>query len=317
MDLITEVKSQLQDTFEIRDLKFASFYLGISITMDRTEETVFISQKRYIEALLKNFGMSTCKPSSVPMRVNDPKVLSMLTTENPNDLPMVPYRQLVGSLLYLAMTTRPDITFRTSFLARFMHSYSLEHWKAAKVVLRYLSRTKSMGLHYGKGLAVVGFIDADWAEDVATRKSTSGYVFAIGGTAFSWNSVLQTVVAAFSLEAEYIAQAMSVREALWVRGVASDLCFMPIDHCVEILADNTGAIAKANEGAISPKTKHIAVCYHLTRDYIEKGDVNLAYVDTTNMDADMFTKALSRTKLDANRAHIGLIDATKSQVDRS
>ena len=256
---------------------------------------------------------------------HDLKVLPMLTTENLNDLPRVPYRELVGSLLYLAMTTRPDITFTTSFLARFMHtvlqivavSYSLEHWKAAKVVLRYLSGTKSLDLHDGKRLAVVGFTDADWTGDVATRKSTSVYVFAIGDTAFSWKSICQTVVAASSLETEYIAQALSVREALWVRGIASDLCFLPIDHFIEILGDNTGAIAIANEGAISQKTKHIAVRYHLTRDDIEKGDVNLEYAHTTNMDANMFTKALSRMKLEANRTHIGLIDATKLQVRRS
>lgn len=117
-----------------------------------------------------------------------------------------PYSQLIGSLLYLSVTTRPDISFSVGALARYMTRPTSIHWQAAKGILKYLAGTTSFGISYGqndgiKG-SVTGFCDADYAGDADTRRSTTGYVFLLNGGAISWSSKQQPTIAASTTEAE-------------------------------------------------------------------------------------------------------------------
>ena len=143
---------------------------------------------------------------------------------------------------------------------------------------------------------VFGYSDSDWGGDLSTRKSTSGYVFTFGGTAFSWKSKLQTVVAASSTEAEYVAHALAVKEALWIRWIVNELGLTNGKVQMKIFSDSTGAISIGKDNVISPRTKHIAISYHLVCDYIAKGFVRITYISTVNMVADIFTKALTKSK---------------------
>jgi len=217
--------------------------------------------------------------------------------ENMNTSNSFPYRELVGCLMYVAVTTRPDIMFSVSRLARYSTIASEMHWKAAKDVLRYLKRTSKFGLVYGgpSEMTVVGYTDADWAGDRASRKSTSGYVFLVNKTVFSWKSSLQKVVAASSTEAEYISQALCTREALWVMKLKKD--FEMDDGAVVLYGDNTGAMTLAREHKTTARSKHIDVTYHFTRDYVNRGAVVFKYIPTDKMIADCMTKPLSKIKL--------------------
>jgi len=177
--VITSVKKKIMELFDARDLGEANMFLGIVITRDRDSRTIKLTQERAINDLLAEFNMEECKPKDVPLSVGT--VLTK-TAGSPLDTSKSPYSSLVGSLLYLSITTRPDIAQAVGALARYMSSPTTTHWEAAKGVARYLAGTKEMGLTFGPSSAaadieLLGYCDADFAGDVDTRRSTTGYIF--------------------------------------------------------------------------------------------------------------------------------------------
>ncbi|GLI71183.1 hypothetical protein VaNZ11_016291 [Volvox africanus] len=180
------------------------------------------------------------------------------------------YRALVGKLNYLATSTRPNIAQAISVLARCMGKPSKAHIGLSLGMLRYLAGTKVLGLCFGGDgdLAVVSYSDSDWAGDPATRRSTTGYVFLLGGTPISWNNQLQRTVAVSTVEAEYQATAAAVQEALWLRKLAGDLGLG--SEAVEIRTDSQGAMSIRNNPITSVRSKHIHVQHHLVRDRVSQ-----------------------------------------------
>ncbi|XP_031285748.1 exopolygalacturonase-like [Pistacia vera] len=141
----------------------------------------------------------------------------------------VPYANVIGSIMYAMISTRPDLSFSMSLLSRFMSNPRSEHWSALKWVLRYINGTSHIGLEYCKrynSLDLVGFVDSDFAGDKDTRKSTTAYVFTLGGNCVSWKSQLQPIVALSSTEAEYVAIADVVPSGLERLGqvISRDFC---------------------------------------------------------------------------------------------
>jgi ribonuclease HI len=206
-----------------------------------------------------------------------------------------PYRQLVGQLMYIAVTTRPDIAFAVGALARHLAQPTTAHWHAAQHVLRYLAGTRSLGIMYGSNKPLLlGYSDADFAGDPDSRKSTSGYVFLLCGGAVSWSSRKQATVAASTTEAEYMACASAVKEALWLRMLLNDLGVAV--GPVNIMADNQSAIKIMRNPVSSMRSKHIDVAHHFVRERIARKEVVVAYVSTDAMVADVMTKALPTVK---------------------
>lgn len=211
-----------------------------------------------------------------------------------------PYRELIGSLMYLACMTRPDIMFATAYLARYVSCDDGERWNAAKRIVKYLSSFIEMSLCYGaQNEDVTMYTDSDWAVDQEERKSTGVFVFTFMGASFCWSSKRQSVVAASSVEAEYIAQAR-----LWIRKLLKD--FGINVGTVDFRADNQGAIANAKLCKSNMSTKHIAVAYHLQRDYVAKKMVSITYVLSEDMLEDGITKALGKEKHARNCTMYGL-----------
>ena len=135
------------------------------------------------------------------------------------------HQSAVGSLQYLSTMTRTDITFAVSNVAKYCSKPTKEHWIAVKRIMRYLKGTHNLGLTYKKSdsNSCVGFSDSDWAGDLDDSKSTSGYIFQVGGTAISWKSRKQSCVALSTAEAEYIALSLAAQEAIWLRQLNTDL----------------------------------------------------------------------------------------------
>lgn len=214
LETIQGIKSELSTEFQIRDPGNVTMFLGIHIHRDRSTHRVFLSQENYTKTVLERFGMADCKVGNVPLRVETRQIVMDAESNNCDSHVSidVPYRKLVGSVMFLATTRRPDISFAISYLARYIHRYTHLHWTAAKSILRYLAGTKSIGIHLKGGEKIEGYTGSDWAGDIPTRKSTGGYVFKVGDGRFSWKVKLQSVVAASSVEAEYIAQAQAIRE---------------------------------------------------------------------------------------------------------
>jgi hypothetical protein len=295
-------KQELRQEFAIRDMGEARWFLGILIQRDRSKRELSICQGKYTTSILETFGMMDCKPNSVPFRKQNAE-------DSEGKAIICPYRELIGATMYLATMTRPDIMWSVSYLSRFISNATNSHWMAAKGLLRYLKGTCNMGLKFGGDHTIQGYSDADWAGDTTSRKSTGGYVFTIGRTAFSWQSKLQSVVAASSTEAEYIAMAQAAREALWVRKIAAELKILP-EGGVILKGDNMGALKLGKNNMTTARSKHIDIIYHFTRNYVEQELIKLEYVSTEDMVADMMTKALGPQKLHKCRLLCGMVDCS-------
>ena len=165
---------------------------------------------------------------------------------------------------------------------------------AVKRIFQYLKGTQQYGLLYSKSDSsnCVGFSDADWGCDLDDRKSTSGYVFQVGGTAISWRSKKQTCVALSTAEAEYIALSGATQESLWLQQLLADLKKEEAKSMV-IYEDNQSAISMARNPQFHGRTKHIAIKYHFIRELVTNGKLELRYFRTNDMVADMMTKGLS------------------------
>jgi len=178
----------------------------------------------------------------------------------------LPYRELVGSLLFLARTTRPDISYAVSKLAQYCNGHDLEHWKAAKEVLRYLKGTMTTGIRYEKqdSIELYSYTDFDYAGDRQDRKSTTGFAFFINNQIISWCSQKQDIVSLSSTEAEYIALAAGAKECMWLRKFLGELG-VEQETPTKIFVDNTSAIRLAENPEFHKRSKHIDVRFHFTR----------------------------------------------------
>jgi hypothetical protein len=292
-EAIMRVKERLGAAFDVRDLGEADYFLSMKVERDRAAGTLSITQPKLTAELIEKFGMTESNgrmtPLSPALRLETPKEGEELDTTK------YPYQELVGSLLYLSVCTRPDISQAVGVLARHMSNPGKEHWQAAKGVLRYLTSTKGLGITFGGGehSELECYCDADYAGDINTRRSTTGYVFILNGGAISWNSKLQPTVAASTVEAEYMAASSAVKEALWIRRLLMEMD-IPIDVPV-IKCDSQGAIKLLKHPIASQRSKHIDVIHHFVRERVMRKEVSFEYCNTKQMVADMLTKPLAET----------------------
>ena len=213
------------------------------------------------------------------------------------------------------MVLRADIAFAVSYLARFQQHPSVEHWDAAKHVLRYLQTTKDIGITYSAKVPTVdvgsdgvprqtrrpptelyAYADASWAEDSVDRSSQTGYVFMYGNAAISWCTRRQLIVAKSSTEAEYISLSAATTTAVTLRRLMAELTSSP-PQPVLILEDNQSTIKLARkQGQSSERTKHIETRHHFIKQHVTKGTVLLDYVPTAFQAADCLTKSVDKVK---------------------
>jgi len=209
----------------------------------------------------------------------------------------IPYRSLVGSLQYIALSVRPDIAYSVNQLSRFLSNPGHEHWLGGKRVLKYLKGTAKMSLMYmnydaTQSTRVEVFCDADWAGDVDDRKSTTGIIIKVNGCTIMWLSKKQTTVALSTAEAEYIAIATAVQEVIWINQYLSEIGL--IDKEVPVIrSDNQAAIQIASNDTLHSRSKHIDIRYHFIRQMIQQGQIKLTWISTKAQQADINTKNLS------------------------
>jgi hypothetical protein len=291
VDLIAEVKRQLKQRLEMTDSGACKFVLGIEL-IEHEDGGVTLCQRRYIDDILKRFGMEDCKAVSSPVDIST----KLVQAENQAPAVDVPYREAVGALMHLMCATRPDISFAVGMVARFMEVPQDVHWTAVKRIFRYLQGTKSHGIRFKSSgdLDFKYFSDADWAGDVADRKSTSGYVFKLAGGPISWGSKKQSSVSLSTSEAEYIALSLAIQEGKWVHRL---LCEILVAAGVEapklvIFEDNQSCIKMTKNPVNHGRAKHIDIKYHHIRDEVKSGEVEVEYCSTSTMLADLLTKGL-------------------------
>jgi hypothetical protein len=256
------------------------------------------------QELVGKYGLADGKVKAVPMSPS----IKLTKTEPGQELDKTAhgYCELVGSLLYLSVCTRPDIAYAVGALARHMSNPSMDHWTAAKGVLRYLAGTADYGIYFKAGTTgeLVGYCDADYAGDISTRRSTTGYTFILHGGCISWSSRLQPTVAVSTTEAEYMAAAAAIKEALWLRTLMLD--FGIKIGALDIRCDNQGAIRLLKHPIASARSKHIDVIYHFARERVARQEVKIQYCSTEHMIADCMTKALPVSKIESCRIAMGV-----------
>jgi hypothetical protein len=274
--------------------------LGMKVSHDKEKQIVMLSQTHYIDKIIERVGLQDANPVSTPL---DPNVnLEVEETEGDNDQEIddrasSTYAKAIGSLMYAAIGTRPDIAFAVHLLARFTKSPKPKHWTAVKRVFRYLKKTREYSLTYGGSdqtwePELTMYCDADWASS-SDRKSISGYIFLLAGGAVSWSSKKQATVALSTAEAEYVAATHAAKQILWHRSLFNELEIQQPETSV-LFSDNQAAIAISHHPEFHARTKHIDIAHHFLRDLVESGTIEIIYVSTRDNVADIFTKGLSR-----------------------
>lgn len=171
-------------------------------------------------SVIDEFGLTNAKISNVPIEVSFGKGGNSEFLANNEK-----YRQLIGSLMYISVNTRPDISASVSILAQKVFQPNKEDWNEAKHILKYLKGTLKDSLSLGNVKSenvLIGHADANWAESRIDRKSNSGYIFQLYNGTISWSCKRQTCVALSSTEAEFIALSEACKEAVWIRRLLMD-----------------------------------------------------------------------------------------------
>ena len=302
LKVIEEVKTFLSQCFEMKDLGEADVILNIKLLRDGNNGITLV-QSHYVEKVLSRFGYADCKSSLTPY---DPSVLLRKNEKATRD--QLRYSQIIGSLMYLACATRPDISFAVCKLSRFVANPGDDHWHALERVMRYLKGTMSYGIHYtGYPRGLEGYSDSNWISD-AKMKATSGYVFTLGGGAVSWKSCKQTILTRSTMEAELTALDTATVEAEWLRELLMDLPMVekPIP-AILMNCDNQTVIIKVKSSKDNMKSsKHIKRRLKSVRKLKNSGVIALDYVQSAKNLADPFTKGLSRNMIDLASREMGL-----------
>ena len=300
---ISRLRNDLSIRFEMKNLGEIGCFLGLEVK--KTCQGFFISQKSYAKNLLERFGMGESNGIATPME----PYLKLNKEEGELLKDERRFRQLVGSLIYLT-TTRPEIAFPVSIISQFMQSPRTPHLDAAKRILRYVKYSLDYGLLYKRSsdFMLRGYTDADWAGDTNDRRSTSSYCFSTGSAMISWCSKKQSTVALSSTEAEYMAATIATQECIWLKRLIGDI-YCEVDYAVPIECDNESAIRLASNPIFHGRTKHIEIHHHFVREKVLNQEVELKGVHTSNQVADIFTKALAKSKFESFRAALGVVNS--------
>lgn len=313
LEKVLAFKKKIAQEFAIHDLGEVMDFLGCRIVRDREKKVMYMSSVGKIDALVEKFGLSgDTRPVETPMSK------SFLPTAQPGEsgegvgagVPLEPghrYCELIGSLLYLANTTRPDIAQAVGVLSRYRGTPTTAHMNEALRLLRYLKGTREYALKLGGShIPLEGFVDADYAGDLDTRASTTGFVFKVYGGSVVWGSKKQTGTASSTVEAEFRAASHAVKEAIWLRGLLEELHFDVWK--IPLYCDNTGCIQNLKNPVNSKYTKHVAVSFHHARSAVIQGQVDIKYISTQANVADLFTKPLVPLLFKQHCTTLGVIE---------
>ena len=284
---IHNVVQELSSVFDLKDFGKLTYFLGLQIQY-RSNGDIFVHQAKYIKDLIHKSGMESCKPAATSCKPHSQLLCSEGTLLADPSI----YRSIVGSLQYLTFT-RPDIAFAVNTVCQYMNSPTELHFGAVKRIIRYLQGIMHSGIVYSANSQPIltAFSDSDWAADLNTRRSVTGYVVYIGDNPISWQSKKQTSISRSSTEAEYKALAHTTADISWVRQILRDLkCSVhqpPIIHC-----DNMSVIALSSNLVFHSRIKHLDTNYHFVRERVQKEDLEVLYIPTEEQTADVLTKGL-------------------------
>jgi hypothetical protein len=277
--------------FEYTESERVTKALGLQISEDETSIT--LSQPSYVETMLKDYDLQ-----DIPEKKAPPK--EWLDKRQPEEkkIDQEKYRSMIGCLGYLAQMTRPDIEQYTYHLATFVSDPGETHLKKLIELMGYLKRFPHRGIRFSIDENQENlwkfYVDSDWAGDLATRKSTTGYIIQFMNGPLVTVSKRQKTVSLSSTEAEYVSFTEVIRDIKWVKKIA-EYMKIPFPSPALIRNDNLTAQGIAKGDAKLQRTKHIDTKYHFIREAIELGIVDMIHVPREVNISDMFTHPLGPT----------------------
>lgn len=294
-EVLAELIECLKLELELRELGGDNF---LSLKLERTENTLKISQKAYVEKILERFEMANCKPIKTPEGPAPPDQNAAKLNQE------VPFKEAIGSLLYLTTATRPDISHAVNIVSR-TGEPTVTHWSAVKRILRYLKGTPNLGIEFRRlhTLRLEVWSDADYANDKETRRSTTGYLITINSAPVAWKSQRQASVSLSTAEAEYISASEAAKELLPIRRLLHELKL--IDNTpTPIYIDNLSTIFIAKDEGQNTRSKHVDVRTKWMKEMVEERTIKPQHVASANQKADILTKALGRVKFEKDRQNL-------------
>jgi hypothetical protein len=246
--MLNAFRSAMENEFEMTYLGLMNYFLGIEV--EQSDHGIFISQQKYVE-VLKKFKMEKCKPDHTP--------ISLGTKLSKEDLGSIIsstlYKQIVGSLMYLT-TTRPDITYATCYITKFMESPKDSHWKFGKRILRYIAGTTTYVLWYTTSIEymLTGYTDSYYVGNIDDKKTSSGYSFLFGKNLISWASKKNPIVYISSTKEEYVEKPIEACHAIWIKRILMDFGYTTKEP-ISIFCDNNYVISLSKNNVFHQKRK--------------------------------------------------------------
>lgn len=299
--LLGEISKEFQITYS-KKAQDKLTYLGMEIKID--QDGIFVNQPRYTEKILRKMKLEQSNPVSTPI---EPGMVNK-KADFKNDEPLPAnnnYREAIGSLLYLATITRPDISFAVNYLSRFCNKPMKSHQAMVKRVFQYLRGTTTAGIHFGGDRELVAYTDSDFGGDSETGQSTSGVLVLRGGPVV-WYSQKQRLVATSTAEAEYRAAVSVIDDVCWIKRIALELGILENDQPITLKVDNMSAIhmlQNAHEGKTTRGKKHIEIPRKHIQQHVGK-TVALQHVESSKQIADILTKPLNRKVFETHRCKL-------------
>jgi hypothetical protein len=314
MESVESIQLQLSAKFKMKDLGEPGWILGMQV--QRTSESINLSAKQYIRDLLCKYQFENCKPVSTPILPEMTKQI-LLEKEVCSEMETSTYAKLIGSLNYLACSTRPDIMFAISFLSQKLASPTPGCLLAAKRLLRYLKGTMDLALTFptqtfSGNRVLLSYSDSDFAACTQTRRSRSGYCILLNGCAISWFSKKQSVIALSTCEAEFYAMTETGKELIHLRRLYWELDnAKPFNDKAAlksdvIFGDNQSCLKVCKNPSAQNFMKHVDVKYRWIREKVDAKVFYGEYVPSEDNVADMLTKALNKGPFEKLRAMIGM-----------
>ena len=269
----------IKNNYKISNCEYINYLLGIKV--DSNNFNYSISQVSYINNILSKFGVNNTRKAKTPCTGDN-------INENHNPFDKTTYKSALGSLIYLAKCSRPDISFAVNKAARNAENPTISDWHKVINILKYLNSSEDYKITYTGTGEFVAFTDSDLGGDIKDKKSTSGHIILMGTNPICWSSRKQPTVATSTMEAEYIGTSECTKKVLWIRNILSEL--FNFNKPITIFTDNQASKTTIENGQLNSKLKHINIKFYFNQDNIKNKRINLKYISTENMLADVLTK---------------------------
>ena len=295
-DILAKISSLMMSEWTM-SVQVNKTWNGMQINHNRKDGTLYITMKRDLEAMLSKYGMSECKPESTPV-VPGSKLVKQLEVDP--EAAQFPYREAVGELLWFARTGRPDILYAVSQLSKFCTNWGSLHVMAVKRVLRYIKGTLDLKLtlRTSKDPHLVVYADADFAGEpegndfpMCSTSAVVGYMHGVGALFYTVH--LERTLSLSTAEAEYKTFTIATKLVDVVRQFLEEIGFPQTEPTV-VYNDNQAAIAMSKQTFSTSATRHMKLRFHYIREKLQDGTIQVRYLETGKMVADMMTKALGR-----------------------